>query len=89
MKHRNPKNILFILILGVIIAALGLIPALASPPLQDGSNIPTPTPYPVENVSYELTVVGGELVTLTSPGIEADGITVGETSMTSMYPRGD
>jgi hypothetical protein len=88
MKQAKPKNILFLVMLAIIIAALGLIPALASPPLQDGANIPTPTPYPVENISYELTVVGGEVVTLTSPGIEADGLTVGETSLTSMYPRG-
>lgn len=82
------KKYLLLTILIVVAMGFSMLTVFASPPIQDGANIPTPTPHPVENVAYELTVVGGETVTLTSPGIEADGISVGETSLTSMYPRG-
>ena len=82
------KQVFVGILLVVFAMTFSMLTVFASPPTQDGSNIPTPTPHPVENISYELTVVGGESVTLTSPGIEADGITVGETSFTSMYPRG-
>ena len=72
-----------LLALGII--AFSLAPTFAQ---DDGTNIPTPTPHPVENLDYELTQVGGEDITLTFPGAEADGITISETSVHSQYPRG-
>lgn len=74
---------------GFVLAVIAIIalalPAAAAPSRQD---LPTPTPYPVEEVAYELAVVGGADETLTFPGLEQDGITVGETTVRSMYPRG-
>jgi hypothetical protein len=56
---------------------------------QEGDeNLPTLTPYPVENVEYELTTVGGTDETLTFPGLEKDGFVIGETTLESNYPRG-
>lgn len=88
MKSLN--RLMFIACTFVLVGAtlIGLVPALAGPSTQDGPNIPTPTPFPVENVSYDLSVVGGQSETLTFPGMEADGITVGETTAVSEYPRG-
>lgn len=74
------------LILLLSMVVLGFGSSLA----QDGggSNLPTPTAYPVENVSYELTTVGGSDDTFTFAGMSQDGITIGETSVNSDYPRG-
>lgn len=63
-------------------------PAALAQDGNGGPNIPTPTPHPVDNVDYELTRAGGEDVTLTFPGLEEDGFTVSETTVTSNYPRG-
>lgn len=65
--------------------ALGFNPSMAQ---DGGANLPTPTPYPVDEVNYELTTVGGEDVTLTFAGLSMDGITIGETTVNSDYPRG-
>jgi hypothetical protein len=61
--------------------------AAAQSPSQ-GPAIPTPTLYPVENISYTLAQVGGEDLTLTFDHAAANGITPGTTTVTSQYPRG-
>lgn len=66
------------------IAALG-VPTLAAP---DGPNLPTPTPFPVENVEYSLSVVGGQPETFTFADPDQGGFTFGSTTVTSQYPRG-
>ncbi|MBN1202164.1 MAG: hypothetical protein JXJ20_09940 [Anaerolineae bacterium] len=74
------------LVLGAAAIAALALPVAAAPGAQN--NIPTPTPAPMEDVAYTLEVVGGEEQTLTFPGAESDGLTIGETSVTSTYPRG-
>jgi hypothetical protein len=75
-------------LLALLVIGLAL-PVTAGPPPQAGDILPTPTPHPVdEEIPYELTVVGGRQETLTFPGQEFDGVTIGETSATSHYPRG-
>ncbi|NLX10624.1 MAG: hypothetical protein GXY36_13285 [Chloroflexi bacterium] len=70
-----------------LIAAVGLasFPAAAAPHAQD---LPTPTLFPAEDTPYTLDVVGGQDETLTFPGAELDGFTIGETAVSSQYPRG-
>ena len=72
----------------VALSAISLFAvAAAAPPAQN--LIPTPTLHPVEDLTaYTLDVVGGTSETLTFPGMTADGITVGETTAVSEYPRG-
>lgn len=41
-----------------------------------------------QDAGYELSVVGGEDMTLTFEGTTQDGITIGETSIRSQYPNG-
>ncbi len=74
-----------VLLLVVSIAAAALV--LASVPGQ-GAILPTPTPYPIEAVDYELTVVGGESETFTFSYPDQDGFVLGATTVTSQYPRG-
>ena len=74
-----------VLALLLSMVALGFGSTLAQ---DGGANLPTPTSYPVEEVAYELSIVGGEDVTFTFAGTTAEGITVGETSVNSDYPRG-
>lgn len=70
------------------ITALAILPALAQPTRQDDGNLATPTPYPVDNIDYELTTVGGQTEVLTFPGAEGNGLTISETTAVSEYPRG-
>ena len=62
-------------------------PTLAAPPSQEPI-LPTPTLFPVENVTYELEHVGGQPETLTFTYPDQDGFTFGQASVTSLYPRG-
>lgn len=55
---------------------------------QDNADLPTPTPQPVGDVPYTLTQVGGTEATFTMPAFEQDGISIGETTVTSDYPFG-
>ncbi len=78
-------------ILGVVallltLASLSMV--LAAPRQQGGPLLPTPTPFPVEELEYTLTVVGGATETIVGEGTSANGITIGEHSATSQYPRG-
>lgn len=70
----------------LVLAIWAVFPVGAAPGAQ--SNLPTPTPAPIEDAPYVLTVVGGEPLTQTFPGLEQDGITVGETTADHQYPRG-
>lgn len=81
-------------VLGASLASIALalamliglsLPATAAPSPQD---MATPTPHEVEDVTYTLTVVGGEEETLTFPDEEVDGVTFSEVTATSQYPRG-
>ena len=72
----------------LLIGVLGLVSVSAAPLHQGGVNVPSPTPYPVDNLPYTLTTVGGQAETLFYPGLTQDGITISETSATSQYPRG-
>ncbi len=67
------------------VAAL-VFPATAAPPAQD--ILPTPTPYPVENVNYSFSVVGGEDKTEQFEHGMVDGFILGMSTVTSEYPRG-
>lgn len=69
-----------------IVLSTSLI-TLAAPPLQN-PNLPTPTVFPVSDVDFTLTTVGGEPETLRYTYDDRDGFTFGETSVTSEYPRG-
>ena len=60
---------------------------LAAPPSQEPI-LPTPTLFPVENVTYQLEHVGGQPETLTFTYPDQDGFTLGQASVTSLYPRG-
>ena len=80
---------LMALVLTVAAVIALALPVNAAPNGQDGGpNLPTPTPFPVENIAYELSTVGGVDEVLTFPGLEQDGITVSETTVHSEYPRG-
>ena len=81
---RKLALLLCLLILGLTVVTF--VPTMAQN--GGGENIPTPTPHPVDELVYELTTVGGADVTLTFDGIEQDGLTIGETTVTSNYPRG-
>ncbi|PJF43335.1 MAG: hypothetical protein CUN55_09020 [Phototrophicales bacterium] len=70
----------------ILLASLGI--ALASPAQQGGSLLPTPTPYPVEELEYELTIVGGKEEVIVGEGVSQNGITIGEHTAVSQYPRG-
>jgi len=79
---------LAVALVGLMVVGLAF-PALAAPGRQDDDlNLPTPTPAPVEQTPYTLTVVGGEAQTLTFDHGELDGFVLGETTVTSAYPRG-
>ncbi|MCI0713652.1 MAG: hypothetical protein L0154_26075 [Chloroflexi bacterium] len=70
---------------------LGLTIVTFAPTMaQNGGNglIPTPTAHPIDELVYDLTTAGGEDITLTFDGIEQDGLTLGETEVSSNYPRG-
>ncbi len=78
---------------GALTLTLGLIavlqlafPVAAAPPAQGA--LPTPTPDPIENLEYELSVVGGLDETLTFDHGEVDGFVIGESTVRSTYPRG-
>lgn len=83
MKHLG-------IVSGVVVVLLlaSLTMVLAAPPQQGGPLIPTPTPFPVEDLAYELTVVGGQPETITGSGISQNGITIGDHTAVSEYPRG-
>ncbi len=69
-----------------LLAGLALsFPARAQ---DDFAPIPTPTLYPAENTPYTLETVGGEDMTRTFQYADQEGFTLGETTVTSRYPRG-
>jgi hypothetical protein len=74
----------------VLVAGIALFtwPVLAAPGAQSSDFLPTPTLFPVEDVSYTLDVVGGTPETWTFPAEEIDTFSIGETSVTSLYPQG-
>lgn len=77
------------IVLGLL--CVGVIALLLANPMtlaQDDGNLPTPEPYPVDGLAFQLTTVGGDDSSRTFPGYEADGITVSETTVESNYPRG-
>lgn len=81
----------FLVLSAVLGLLMGVSMVLAGPPAQDGPGIfPTPTPYPVDNPEYELSVVGGKPTTFTYPAFsdDASGIALTETTITPQYPRG-
>jgi hypothetical protein len=64
------------------------LPATAGPTAQDGwTPIPTPTVYPVTDLSYVLSTVGGDPAPQTFSGQEVDGVTFGDTIIESSPPR--
>ncbi|NDJ74949.1 MAG: hypothetical protein GYB65_01710 [Chloroflexi bacterium] len=75
------------LLLALIAFGTGML-VTAAPNGQDGEDLATPTLFPVENAAYELSVVGGEDVTLTFEAQEIDGFSISETTATSEYPNG-
>lgn len=74
-----------LIITAAILAALAF-PVTAAPPQQD--LLPTPSPEPIEELVYTFSVVGGDDQTLTFDHGTVDGITLGESTVTSHYPRG-
>jgi hypothetical protein len=82
MKH-IPGSLFLFFVATFLTASL----ILAAPDGQ-GDILPTPTPVPVEKVTYSLTTVGGEDQTLTIAHEDAEGFTLGATTITSHYPRG-
>ncbi len=71
----------------LLMAAVLVIPVWAAPGAQ-GSILPTPTWYPVEQITYELERVGGEAITFRHDFGEVNGFTVGEMTAVSQYPLG-
>lgn len=86
------SKIRILLLAGLLttLAAAGLTglarPAGAAPGAQQ--DIPTPTPAPVEDIAYSLEIVGGMDVTLKFNTPNMSSFRLGETLVTSMYPRG-
>jgi hypothetical protein len=79
---------MLVLTTGAIMLVVVAFSALAAPPLQEGPLIPTPTLFPVTEVAYTVETVGGAEETLTFAHADQEGFTLGETSVTSHYPRG-
>jgi hypothetical protein len=90
MSHLNRLDIVtgfFVLALALTAVATFALPVLAWP----GGFLrvdPTPTLPQLQEVAYELRRVGGEDKTLTFSLTDPGDFTVGETSVTSRYPRG-
>lgn len=79
------------MMLGVLAGLLmGVSMVLAGPPAQDTGIFPTPTPVPIDEPEYELTVVGGEETTFVFPAYTDDetGVSLSETTIIPQYPRG-
>jgi hypothetical protein len=75
---------------GLALAALTVLlvalPTAAGPTAQDWTPIPTPTPYPVDEVYYKLDTIGGDASPQIFPGQEVDGVTFGETTVETEFP---
>ncbi len=74
--------------LSIVLMVALVLPTFAAPNRQDDPNLPTPTPQPIEDVPYTLAKVGGQATTYTLPALEQDGISIGETTVQSLYPMG-
>ncbi|MBN2304052.1 MAG: hypothetical protein JXQ72_06235, partial [Anaerolineae bacterium] len=87
-RTRYAAGAMALLTVITLVAAVALVafPAAAAPGAQ--GTIPTPTPYPVETIEYDLSVVGGVDETLTFSYAPMDGIELGDTTVRSTYPRG-
>lgn len=75
--------------LGLVIVAVAALafPAMAAPGAQVNPD-PTPTLPPLDDVTYSLEKVGGVDQTLTFAHEDQPGFTIGDTTVTSRYPRG-
>lgn len=73
--------------LATIIIAVLAFPVMAAPGAVTNPD-PTPTLPALEDVSYTLEKVGGVDQTLTFDLADQDAFTIGETTVTSQYPRG-
>lgn len=81
---RSGAALMAVAFVAVLVATLALptrVPA-------QGEGLATPTPHPVDNLAYEIEEVGGNAETLTFVYDDIDGFTLGETTVTSQYPRG-
>jgi hypothetical protein len=75
---------------GLALAALTVLlvalPTAAGPTARDWTPIPTPTPYPVDEVYYKLDTVGGDASPQIFPAQEVDGVMFGETTVETDFP---
>lgn len=71
-------SVLAVLVIGVVAAA----------PVGQGPLLPTPTPYPVGDLAYTLSEVGGAPYRESFEHAAQDGITPGATTVESLYPGG-
>ncbi|HEX3052095.1 MAG TPA: hypothetical protein VHP83_15660 [Aggregatilineaceae bacterium] len=75
----------------ILVLMVFVLSALAFPAASgqaQGGILPTPTPFPVDNLEYDVTTVGGSPETLTYDHPDQDGFVLGQTTVTSEYPRG-
>lgn len=86
LKIKAHMMVLLMASVALIAGLVGLTTKISAQ--SGGDDIPTPTPQPVGDVLYNLTQVGGTEATFTMPAFEQNGIRVGETTMTSVYPQG-
>lgn len=86
----SPRIVLGAMLLGVPLIALMLVslslPAFGAPDQQE--ILPTPSPEPVPEVEYTLSIVGGEDVRQTFQHADVNGYVFGTTTVDSNYPRG-
>ncbi|MBI5960873.1 MAG: hypothetical protein HY866_19195, partial [Chloroflexi bacterium] len=81
-------RLLFFAVLLLIAAALISFPAAAFPALQQTPMLPTPTLFPVQDVTYTLSWVGGAPQPLLFSYTDANGAMLGRSTVESRYPRG-
>ncbi len=75
------------LILLAMLILTALVSVQAAPPLRQ-NDLPSPTPEPKENTPYTLETVGGNADPIVFPGVTMDPFTLGDTTVTSLYPDG-
>jgi hypothetical protein len=75
------------LALSALTVLLFALPTTAGPTAQDWTPIPTPTPYPVDEIVYKLETVGGDASPQVFPAQEVDGVTFGETTVKTEFPN--